>query len=111
MFCKKINHKFGINYDIEFACNNCDKIFVEAERVGFDNCHSSLSDLRDCLKLQFGRYWKFEWYRLIATRDIVRKIRLANPSKDSDCIKLQPGRVYSLVDFVELSSLILSQYE
>ncbi len=111
MYCKKSQHVFGIDYDIEFACDSCDMIFVEADRVWLERSHASMKDLRECLRLQFGHYWKIEWYKLIATRDIVRKIRLANPSKDSMCIKLHPGKVYTLADFIELSELINNQDE
>lgn len=101
MKCDNSKHIFGIDHDMEFVCSVCFCIFVESNRVTPWSGQYGLNEIRNCLKKKYGKKWKYYWYQLVATRELVRKIRMAYKTKDSDPIVLDEMKIYTLSDFTK----------
>lgn len=94
MKCEIGKHKIEVNYHAEFQCEICGHTFV---LTYYDRNYIRL--VRENLKKQIPHYWHYEWYKLLATRSLVRKLTQKLPPKSAKQIKLDPDRTYSYEDF------------
>jgi hypothetical protein len=111
MTCLLIDHVFGIDPDCEFACSKCGNIFVDSNRVNINNKERNQSEIKKNLILNYGKFWKFEWSKLIATRHLVRSAKWDYKALNGSRLKLQYDKIYTLSDFDVPISIFLQNNE
>lgn len=99
MDCNVNEHDIAINYDFDYACKKCGCLFVTGLRIAPYYHEYSQKLIKQNLVARFDGVWRVEWQKLLATRQIVRGIRMANLRKDCIKIQLSEYKVYTLEDF------------
>lgn len=95
--CELNKHELGVSYDIDYTCKQCS---YEFPGTGFYKSDSYwLRQIKPNLIERFGSFWELEWYKLKATRQIVRAIRIANKKDGRVRFDLNMYKVYILKDF------------
>ncbi len=98
MKCLPNKHYVKVNYYAMYSCSLCHGLFLELKQIQIIR-GLPLVELFKSLKYQYGENWRYQWYRLMAAKQIIKSVRYNAIQKGESRFKLNDYMMFSLEDF------------